>query len=154
MKIMKLLMCIAILFIVACDSSDGGGGLAPTTDNLQGTWDITNTCYTGTYPDYAGSCESFPPGGFCIDTYEDYGYDAWVIIADNNITSCNNEAGNTYCDYSTFILSGNSIVITDSYGESESYTLSLSSDGSWGTTAQSFNGYGCSATITQTWNKQ
>ena len=143
-----------MLFIVACDSSDGGGGLAPTTDNLQGTWDITNICVTGTYPDYSyGGCQSYEAGS-CIDPSEYYGFESWIIITDNTIASCNNETGNTSCDYSTFVLSGNSILITDSWGESESYTLSLSSDGSWGTTTQSFNAYGCSATITQTWNKQ
>ena len=154
MKIMKLLMCIAMLFIVACDSSDGGGGLAPTTENLQGTWDITNVCVTGTYPDYDGGCQSYE-AGTCIDPYAYYGFESWIIVADNSITSCNTETGTTSCDESsTFSLIGNTIVITDSSGESESYTLSLSSDGNWATSSQSMNAYGCSATITQTWNKQ
>ena len=43
MKIIKLLMCIAMLFIVACDSDSDNGGL--TVDDLQGTWDITNICF-------------------------------------------------------------------------------------------------------------
>ena len=161
MKIMKILMCIAMLFVVACDSDSGG--LTPTADNLQGTWNVTNTCFSGTFPgyDYEDYDETFIgcqtiPSGTCVDTMEEYGFQEWAIIEDDVITWCNDEMGYEYCDDDpdTFILSGSTLTIFDSDGDSESASISLSSDGDTATTVQTVAEYGCSATITQTWVKQ
>ena len=151
---MKQLMCIAMLFVVACDSDSDSGGLTPTADNLQGTWDITNICFSGTFPDNDG-CDDADD---CIDPNDEYGFDQWVIIENNIITSCNNATGHDDCGYGepdTFILSGNTITIFYSDGtDSDSATINLSSDGGTVVTVQSVTAEGCSATITQTWTKR
>ena len=122
-----------------------------------------STCLSGTMPNYSYDsyeetfigCQTIP-SGYCMDTMEEYGYLEWTIIEGNQATLCNNEGGSTSCDDDpdTFILSGNTITIISSDGESNSSNISLSSDGSMATVVGTFSDDGCSATVTQTWTKQ
>ena len=171
MKIMKLLICIIMLLIFACDSGDESYN-APTIGDLQGTWDITSTCSDGTYPDYEWYSDGYiygenfigcEPINECVDSYGGYEYQEFVIISGDNITWCayypgyDYEDSSTQCDgfADTFILSGNTITIFDIYdGESESRTISISPDGSHVTIVQTIAEYGCSATVTQIWTRQ
>ena len=164
MRIIKLLMCIEMLFVVACDSDDDGGGLAPTIENLQGTWDSGYPCLSGTYPQYTYDSDGY--NGFfegCVsinDCNDQWGNGEGLIIESNSMTWCQEseatgDGAPDWCyDTNTFILSGNTITIYDSYGDTESITISLSEDGGIATIVQSITEEDCYAIITQTWTKR
>ena len=159
----KLLMCITMLFIFACDSSDGGN--TATLDDLQGTWDITNTCLSGEYANYGYDyenneevflgCETIP-SGYCIDTEEEYGFRQWMIVEGDQATACNDEIGSTECDDDpdTIILSGNTLTVISYDGDSQSFNINLSSDGGMVTLVSTQVEESCSITVTSTWTKQ
>ena len=142
--IIKLLMCTTILFLVACDDD---GGSTVTLDQLQGTWYLTQSCASGSVPTEIGCIDI----GTDCDYYND-GYE-YIEISGNQIWDCEIYYDYNYdCDYQTFTLSGNSIVMYY-YGQNITLTINMASNGQSFTLTGTIPYGDCSVTMTDTYER-